>query len=779
MEKMGDDEQSLQDQNGEVAGQPAGEEIAYVDPWVGQYLSDYYIIRRIGEGGMGIVYLARHQSLDRLAAVKFLGAHMVDDKGYIDRFLNEARGAAKLNHPSIVSVYDAGSIGENIYYFIMEYIEGRDLGTLLRERRVFPVPEAVGYIRQAALALGYAHKKRIIHRDIKPDNLMLTNEGVIKVGDLGLAKWIADDGSGGMTQSGIVMGTPFYISPEQVRGSRDVDWRSDIYSLGATLHHMVTGRIPYEGTSPAVIMAMHLNNPVPEPSHVNTSLDSEICAIIKSMMAKNVEDRFQTMEQVDAILADYQAGKMRSAQFSPAAAAPLAYAPPTEPQQLPSEPPERLRSPNILQSEPGAPVKIATIIGVSIIIAAVILGFFISSVINSREKSPQASSAARSSPPPATQPQANNNAAQKRPENPPPGLVTAQKPIDIKLPETVSSENWKPPPKSEMTAQHSEQPPPNAMVDNVSHPAESKQPPSPGPGSEHAIETAKLETPPPQPGLGMLPPEPENRRPMQAPPEFMMVRPDGTTSEMPMEYQQRLQNREQLRSPFFEMSFETTPLGTLPKGIEFMLVLPGTGPGPGPGGGAGGAAATKPIRVGPAGYSNPAAHCQAKWSIEADDEDPGHNFLSLKHSTEQQRWIFMARFDLPSTIRNKAFMAAYTLRAGKVPPRIELHSNPGAGFLPQFEVSNQWKTYIIPMMQLSHSDVKSVMIAVRGTGDLDIREVRLESMPEMMRYQGREQRNPSDRNQGMGQNPNQGMDQNPDQGPMMPLTPNPFEKKRQ
>ena len=288
------------------------------DPWVGQHLADYYIIRRIGEGGMGVVYLARHQSLDRLAAIKFLGAHMVNDKDYIERFLLEARGAAKLNHRNLITVHDAGSLGENVYYLIMEFIEGRDLGLLLSERGVFPASEACGYIRQAASALGYAHQKKIIHRDIKPSNLLLTDDGMIKVGDLGLAKWlIDDDGSNSMTQTGIIMGTPYYISPEQVRNSRDVDWRSDIYSLGATLHHLVTGRIPYEGTSLAVIMTMHLNDPVPEPNRVNPALDKSICAIIRKMMAKDPADRFQTMEEVEAVLKTYLQGGSVNAQVAP------------------------------------------------------------------------------------------------------------------------------------------------------------------------------------------------------------------------------------------------------------------------------------------------------------------------------------------------------------------------------------------------------------------------------------------------------------------------------
>ncbi|MBV9462612.1 MAG: serine/threonine protein kinase, partial [Verrucomicrobiae bacterium] len=288
-------------QNSDLAASPNS------DPWIGQSLSSYYLIQRIGEGGMGIVYLARHLSLDRLAAVKFLASHMVSDKTYVERFLHEAKGAAKLSHPNIVAVYDAGALPEDsLYYFIMEYVEGRDLGSLQRENGIFETRQAVGYIRQAAQALGYAHKKKIIHRDIKPDNLMLTPDGVIKVGDLGLAKWSTDDMQGGMTQTGVVMGTPYYMSPEQVRGAKDIDGRTDVYSLGGTLFHLLTGKIPFEGSSPAVIMAMHLNSPPPPANVANPDLDDDICAIIQKMMMKKPQDRFQTMEELDGTLREYE-----------------------------------------------------------------------------------------------------------------------------------------------------------------------------------------------------------------------------------------------------------------------------------------------------------------------------------------------------------------------------------------------------------------------------------------------------------------------------------------
>jgi len=274
------------------------------DPWIGRTLASYRLIRRIGWGGMGVVYQAQHPSLERYAAVKFLAANLAMDKTYIDMFLREAKAAAKLNHPNIIAIYDCGSVGQDVYYLIMEYVEGRDLRSMLRDQLVLPVAEAIHYIRQVCSGLAYAHRKKIIHRDIKPENLMLTDEGVIKIGDLGLAKWMGDD-SGALTQTGLVMGSPFYIAPERLRGDPDVNETTDVYSLGGTFFHLLTGKVPYEGTAP-VVMAKHLDSPVPNPLDVNPSLDSRLCEIVMKMMSKDQKSRYQNMQEVDADLADYE-----------------------------------------------------------------------------------------------------------------------------------------------------------------------------------------------------------------------------------------------------------------------------------------------------------------------------------------------------------------------------------------------------------------------------------------------------------------------------------------
>jgi serine/threonine-protein kinase len=300
-----------------------------VDPWIGRELAGYTILRKIGIGGMGIVYQGHHQSLDRMAAIKFLSPQLAGDPAYVQLFLREARAAAKLSHPNLVTVYDAGSIGANIFYFIMEYIDGRDLEMIQSQEGLLPVSQAVEYVRQAAAALGYAHQKQIIHRDVKPENLMLTQEGVIKVADMGLAKWMGEDSA--MTRGGWMMGSPYYISPERLKDQHRADARSDIYSLGATLYHLLTGRVPYEGTPP-VVMAQHLEAPLPNPFEANPALDFDICDIIQRMMAKNPDDRFQTMEEVRDALAAYLAMPSHPDHASPTELIPPVLEPPASPE---------------------------------------------------------------------------------------------------------------------------------------------------------------------------------------------------------------------------------------------------------------------------------------------------------------------------------------------------------------------------------------------------------------------------------------------------------------
>ena len=265
----------------------------------GSIFGQYEILEELREGGMGRVFRARHLPLEREVALKVLAERFASDETYRLRFLKEARAVARLNHPNIVQVYDFGRV-ETTIYLAMELVRGISVGDRLRREGAFSEREALGVVRQACVALGVAHAAGIIHRDVKPDNLILADGGLVKLVDLGLAKSLSDDQN--LTQSGVVSGTPHYISPEQIAGSRDIDGRADIYSLGATLFHMVTGRTPFEGSSPMVVVAKHLHDQPDDPRTIVPGLSAGICGAIRTMMARDRDQRFPDVQAVDEVL---------------------------------------------------------------------------------------------------------------------------------------------------------------------------------------------------------------------------------------------------------------------------------------------------------------------------------------------------------------------------------------------------------------------------------------------------------------------------------------------
>ncbi len=279
---------------------------AQTRPVAGEVFGGYEIVEELGHGGMGLVFRARHLTLDRDVALKVLGSGLSADAGYRQRFLKEARSAARLNHRNIVQIYDFGQCGETAY-LAMEFVPGRSLGDLLRMRGAFPEAQAVALCRQASTALGFAHTAGVVHRDVKPDNLILRDDGVLKLVDLGLAKSVSDDQ--GLTQTGVVAGTPHYISPEQIEGRKDIDGRADVYSLGATLFHLVTGHTPFEGSSPMVVIAKHLHDDPRDPRSFQPALSEALCAVILRMMARSRDDRYPDMASVDLELARLQNGE--------------------------------------------------------------------------------------------------------------------------------------------------------------------------------------------------------------------------------------------------------------------------------------------------------------------------------------------------------------------------------------------------------------------------------------------------------------------------------------
>ncbi len=268
-------------------------------PTPGSIFGDYEILESLGEGGMGCVFRACHLPLQRDVALKVLADRFASDESYRLRFVTEARAVARLNHPNIVQVYDFGSVGTTTY-LAMELVRGASVGDFIKRNGRFAEREAIAIVRQACVALGVAHAARIIHRDVKPDNLILSDSGVVKLVDLGLAKSLSDDQN--LTQTGVVSGTPHYISPEQIAGLKDIDGRADIYSLGATLFHMVTGRTPFQGSSPMVVVAKHLHEEPEDPRAVVPGLSEGICAVIRKMMARDRDQRYPDVQVVDEAL---------------------------------------------------------------------------------------------------------------------------------------------------------------------------------------------------------------------------------------------------------------------------------------------------------------------------------------------------------------------------------------------------------------------------------------------------------------------------------------------
>ena len=264
------------------------------DPLIGQTVGEFKILRLLGAGGMGKVYLAEQTSLKRKVAIKVLPQHMMQEQATVDRFEREAMLAAQLTHPNVAQVYTIGS-GRNVHFVAMEFIGGGDVYAIMKGKGRIPVDEGAEMLRQALLGLASAHSRGIIHRDLKPQNLMMSEDGIIKVADFGLARAIEAHSS--LTASGTVLGTPLYMSPEQAH-SKEVDRRTDIYGLGATFYHMICGRPPFEGDTPISVMFKHVGEPLTSPKEIDPDFPEELCTIVEKMMAKKPADRYQTCEEV-------------------------------------------------------------------------------------------------------------------------------------------------------------------------------------------------------------------------------------------------------------------------------------------------------------------------------------------------------------------------------------------------------------------------------------------------------------------------------------------------
>lgn len=256
-------------------------------------LGKYKIEKEIGAGGMGAVFLARDTTLNRLAALKILPRDKAENPVLVKRFKAEGQAAAHLRHENIVSVYDAGE-EDGYLYIALEYVEGTDLHNLINKRNRIPVRRSLEIITQVTEALSHAYQQGIVHRDIKPANILIRLDGVVKLTDLGLARSIDDNTETSITRAGTTVGTVDYMAPEQARDSKAADIRSDIYSLGCTWYHMLTGRAPFSEGSLTNKLAAHATTPPPDPRELNDQVPEGIVAIIHRMMAKPQADRYQT-----------------------------------------------------------------------------------------------------------------------------------------------------------------------------------------------------------------------------------------------------------------------------------------------------------------------------------------------------------------------------------------------------------------------------------------------------------------------------------------------------
>jgi serine/threonine protein kinase len=275
-------------------------------------LGRYQLLAKLGQGGMGTVYLARDTRLDRCVAVKVLPAESVDDPDALARFHREAKALAKLSHPGIVQAHDAEE-HDGRHFLVMEYVEGTSLGQLLLESGHLSPGVAADYIHQAALALQHAHEKGLVHRDLKPSNLLLTPEKRIKILDLGLARFLQDQVDPGRTREGTGLGTPDYAAPEQFRDAHNADARADIYSLGCTLYHLLAGRVPFPGSSLSDKYRAHESKEPPLLEGLCPEIPTGLVATVGRMMAKRPAERFQTAQEAADALAPYVAGSSLSA----------------------------------------------------------------------------------------------------------------------------------------------------------------------------------------------------------------------------------------------------------------------------------------------------------------------------------------------------------------------------------------------------------------------------------------------------------------------------------
>ena len=312
----------------------------------------YRVLHKIGSGGMADVYCAEDTHLGRRIALKLLHRRFAQDGEFVERFRREASSAAGLQHPNVVGVYDRGEF-DDTYYIAMEFCEGRSLKDVIRSEAPLDVRRAIAITRQILLAARFAHRRNVIHRDLKPHNVILDGEDGVKVTDFGIARAGASD----ITQAGAIMGTAQYLSPEQAQG-KPVNESSDVYSIGVVLFELLTGKAPFEGESAVAIALMHVNQPAPSPQDLVPTIPSELNAVVLKALAKDSDDRYPDAESflrdLDAVEARLDRGPAdaeSTAVFAPVAA----MAPPVNAPPPPSPVPTAVVAPPAAIDGPGSP----------------------------------------------------------------------------------------------------------------------------------------------------------------------------------------------------------------------------------------------------------------------------------------------------------------------------------------------------------------------------------------------------------------------------------------
>jgi serine/threonine protein kinase len=261
-----------------------------------QQIPGYQLLEKVGQGSMGTVFKARQLSMDRIVAIKVLHPKLAANKEFLDRFQREAHLAAKFNSNHVIQAIDVGTAG-TINFFVMEYVEGVTIKDELEKGKIYEEKKAVDIVLQVARALQAAHRRNLIHRDVKPANIVLTRDGTAKLADLGMARATTDEALV-KKEKGLISGTPYYMAPEQIRNRADLDSRADIYSLGATLFHMVTGRPPFPFPKVEEVLRAHLEEDLTPPDHINQKLSAGLGEVVEVMMAKNRKKRYPSPDEL-------------------------------------------------------------------------------------------------------------------------------------------------------------------------------------------------------------------------------------------------------------------------------------------------------------------------------------------------------------------------------------------------------------------------------------------------------------------------------------------------